>query len=285
MKAQPLSPPLSLQTYPFQRGSSRFRLRKVTKKTRLTLKHILIIFIFAGTLSYLISQLFLFLTTWEGLRIEQIQVRAERTEVESEIKNLLNSIYGQNILKLDLNPVEKIVLGHRWVKKAKVKKIFPSALEIIIEERKPIAVLKMGDQAFLIDEDGIKLEPILPEVELALPFICLAEETRDLSKEEMQVIRECLQALSPEERLSAQLFLSPYPVNLILQLRQDSIRLVLGRDHFQEKINLYRTRHAFLEANFGPIEYMDLRFWEDRIYFKLKEPFQASSIIATEEET
>lgn len=285
MKAQPLSPPLSLQTYPFQRGSSRFRLRKVTKKTRLTLKHILIIFILAGALSYLTSQFFLFLTTWEGLRIQQIQVRTGRPEVENEIRNILNSIYGQNILKLDLYQVEKTVLDHRWVKKAKVRKIFPSALEIIIEERQPIAVFKMSDLAFLIDEDGTKLEPISPDVELTLPFISLADETRNLSKEDMQVFKECLQALNPEERHSARLFLYTYPVNLILQFRHDSIRLVLGKDHFQEKIHLYRTRRPLLEVNFGPIEYMDLRFWEDRIYFKLKEPFQASNIIDAEEET
>ncbi len=197
----------------------------------------------------------------------------------------MDSLYRQNILKLDLNLVEKRVLEHRWVKKAKVRKIFPSALGIIIEEREPVAIFKMGDQAFLIDEDGIKLERTLPDVQLDLPLIYLADATANLSKEEMQILMECLQALTPEEIASAEITLYPHPVNLILQFRHDSIRLVLGKDHFQDKINLYRTRRPLLEANFGPVEYMDLRFWEDRIYFKLKEPFQASNIIDAEEES
>ncbi len=284
MRAHPLSPPLTLQTYPFQRGSNRFRLRRVTKKTRLALKHILIILILAGTLSYLASRLCLFLTTWEGLTVQHIQVKAKRPQVEKEIRNLLSPIYQQNILRLDLSLVEKIVLDHRWVKKAMVRKIFPSVIEISLEEREPLAVFRRGDQAYLVDEEGMKLEAIQSNAELDLPSIQLVDEIRDLTKEDMQLIRECLKVLSSEERASARIFLYTHPVNLILQFRQDSLRLILGKDHFQEKFQLYRNRLPFLEANFGPVEYMDLRFWEDRIYFKLKEPSEASNLINPEEE-
>ncbi len=49
MRAQPLSLPFNLRTYPFQRGSNRFRLRRVNKRTRLTFKHILIILFWLGS--------------------------------------------------------------------------------------------------------------------------------------------------------------------------------------------------------------------------------------------
>lgn len=269
MKAQPLSSPLILPTYPYQRGSSRFRLRRVPKKARLTLKQLLILFTLAGLLTYSFSRLFLFLTTWEGLRVQNILIKTERPNLEKEIKNNLNSVYFQNILKLDLKEVEKMVLAHRWVKKATVRKIFPTSLEITIEERQPIAILQTHDQAYLIDEEGKKLDPI--KEQSPFPTIYLAEEKENLAPEDLQLIKDCLKVLSAEERAAAQIFLTSWPSNLSLQFRHEATLIILGKDHFQEKIDLYRSHRPWLEATFGSLEYLDLRFFEDRIYFKLRD--------------
>jgi len=287
MKSQPLSQPLHLQTYPFQRGSSRFRLRRINRKAHLTLKHILILFILAGTLSYLASHLFLFLTTWEGLRIEQIRVKTERPQVEEEIINSLSELYSQNILQLDLGIVEKKLLAHRWVKRAKIRKIFPSSLEIIIEERQPLAILYQAGQAYLVNEEGIKLEVLSSEItaELNLPAVYPADQKSELSKEDWQIISQCLEVLSPEERSSASIFFYSKPKNLVLKLGHDPVKLILGKDNFQEKINLGRSYRPLIEAAFGPLDYLDLRFWEDRIYFKPRDPGQSLEIIAIEEES
>jgi cell division septal protein FtsQ len=287
MKSQPLSQPLHLKTYPFQRGSSRFRLRHMNKKAHLTLKHILIFFILAGTLSYLASHLFLFLTTWEGLRVQQIRVRTERPQVEREIRESLGDVYTQNILQLDLGLVEKKILAHRWVKRAKIRKIFPSSLEIIIEERQPLAILHQAGQAYLVNEEGIKLEALSLEItaEFNLPAVYPADQKAELSKEDWQIISQCLEALSPEERPSASIFFYSRPTNLVLKLGHEPTRLILGKDHFQEKINLSRSYRPLIESAFGPLDYLDLRFWEDRIYFKTREPGQSPEITAIEEES
>jgi|GEM_PF-349508 len=287
MRSQPLSRSLHLQTCPFQRGSNRLRLRRMNKKAHLTLKHILILFILAGTLSYLASHLFLFLTTWEGLRIQQIKVKTERTQVEREIRDILRELYAQNILQLDLGLVEKKVLAHRWVKRARIRKIFPSSLEIIIEERQPLAIFHQAGRAYLVNEEGIKLEDLTSEImaELNLPAIYPADQKAELSKEDWQIISQCLEALSPEERTSAIIFFYSRPINLILKLGAEPARLILGRDHFREKINLGRRYRPLIEAAFGPLDYLDLRFWEDRIYFKPREPGQSPEITAIEEES
>jgi len=287
MKSQPLSQPLHLQTYPFQRGSSRFRLRRINRKAHLTLKHILILFILAGTLSYLASHLFLFLTTWEGLRIQQIRIKTERPQVEEEIINSLSELYSQNILQLDLGFVEKKLLAHRWVKRAKIRKIFPSSLEIIIEERQPLAIFYQAGQAYLVNEEGIKLEALPSEMtaELQLPAVYSADQKAELSKEDWQIISQCLEALSSEERSSASIIFYSRPINLVLKLGHDPARLILGKDNFQEKINLGRSYRPLIELAFGPLDYLDLRFWEDRIYFKPREPGQSPEITAIEEES
>lgn len=282
MKAQPVSSPLILPTYPYQRGSSRFRLRRVHKKARLTLKQLLILFTLAGLLTYSFSRLILFLTTWEGLRIQNILIITEKPKIDQEIKNDLSSIYFQNILKLDLKKVEKIVLAHRWVKKATVRKMFPSSLEIIIEERQPMAILQSRHQAYLIDEDGIKLDPV--DENLNFPLISLAEEKENLLPEELQLIKDCLKVLSPEERASAHIFLSSWPFNLSLQFRPETTLIILGKDHFQEKIELCRNYRPWLEATFGSLAYLDLRFFEDRIYFKLRDVSTVSETTDSEED-
>ncbi|MCX7974256.1 MAG: FtsQ-type POTRA domain-containing protein [Candidatus Aminicenantes bacterium] len=282
MRAQPFSSPLTLPTYPYQRGSSRFRLRRVNKKTRLTLKHLIILFTLAGLLTYFFTRLLLFLSTWEGLRIENIQIKTEKPEVEREIRNNLRQVYFQNILKLDLKRIENVVLAHRWVKQAKVRKVFPNSLEIIIDERQPVAILKQRDQAYLIDEEGRKLEP--GDDSSDLPVIYLSDEREGLSKEDLQLINDCLKSLTPQERVSVRIFLTFWPINLSLQFPSDPTLLILGKDHFQEKIDLYRRHRPWLEASFGSLEYLDLRFFEDRIYFKLREVDKTSETIDSEED-
>jgi hypothetical protein len=238
-------------------------------------------------LSYLASHLFIFLTTWEGLRIKQIEVKTGRPQVEREIINSLSEVYSQNILQLDLGSVEKRVLANRWVQRAKIRKIFPSCLEIIIEERQPLAIFYQDSQAYLVNEEGIKLEALSSEMtaELNLPVVYPADKQGELSKEDWQIISQCLEALKPEEKASARIFFYPRPVNLILKLGDESARLILGKDHFQEKINLGLSYRPLIETAFGPLEYLDLRFWEDRVYFKPREPGQSSEIIVIEEES
>lgn len=270
MKVQPLSSPLPLNPYPFQRSRTRLRLKKVNKKIRLTVKHITLFFALAGSLTYLGSTAFMSLTTWEKLNVRQIKINTKRVQVNQELMTIFGEKNLGNILKLDLKTLEKNVLAHRWVKSARLRKILPSTLEINIEERQPLTVVKTTSETFLVDDEGIILEKLSPETKLALPWVFVPPEATQLTPDDMALVKECLQAIPPEAHPKTRLFLVRSPAGLILELADFPTRLILGRDHFQEKLAVYQERQALLETSFGLLEYVDLRFYEDRIYFQPK---------------
>jgi len=270
VKTQPVAQPFSLNPYPFQRSVTKFR--RVNRKTRLTIKHILLLFALAGSLIYLSSRLYLFLITWEELRVKEVRVMATKELVKQELTKNLSSLCRNNIFRLNLKTVESLSLTHRWVKRVRVRKIFPSALEVIVEERQPLAVVKTTSNNYLIDEEGVILETLSGESNLNLPCIFSAKESAHFSLEELALVRECLKALGEAANSNAKLFIFSNPANLILQFEGSPTRLILGQEQFQEKLHLYHLHRSWLEANYGPLEYVDLRFYEDRVYFKPMEP-------------
>ncbi len=275
MKTQPVAQPFTLNPYPFQRSVPKFR--RVNRKTRVTLKHIVLLFTLAGSLIYLGSQSYLFLITWEELRVKEVRVVAAREPVKQDLTKNLSQLSLSNIFRLNLKAVESLSLTHRWVKRVRVRKIFPSSLEVIVEERQPLAVVKITSNDYLIDEEGVILETLSGESNLNLPYIFSPEESAKLSSEELALVRECLEALGQAANSNAKLFIFSNPANLVLQFNDSPPRLILGQDQFQEKLNLYRLHRQWLEANYGPLEYVDLRFYEDRIYFKPMEPSAGSN--------
>lgn len=270
MKAQPFSPPITLNPYPFQRSATRFKLKKVNKKIRLTLKHIILLFALAGSLIYLGSKAYIYLTTCEILNVRQIKIKTTRPQLQPELLMALGQQNLGNILKLDLKILEKKVLTHRWVKSARLRKRLPSTLEIVVEERQPLIILRTSSGDYLMDEEGVVLEKLAPETNLSLPYVFVPGEVARLTSDELNLVKECLQAISPEVQSKTRLFLVPSPANLIIEFSDQPPRLILGKDHFQEKLAVYREHQAWLEANFGPLDYVDLRFYEDRIYFQPK---------------
>lgn len=270
MKVQPFSPPLSLNPYPFQRSTTRLKLRKVNKKIRLTFKHITLLFALAGFLTYLGSRAYVSLTTWEKLRVRQIKINTNRLQLRQELMMTFGEKNLGNILKLDLKTLEKNVLSHPWVKSARLRKILPSTLEISIEERQPLILVKTPAETLLVDEEGVILEKESLEAQPALPWVFIPTGAARLTPDDLALVKECLQAIPPEGQPKARLFLVRSPACLILEFVDQPTRLILGRDHFEEKLALYRQRRAWLEESFGPLEYVDLRFYEDRIYFQPK---------------
>ncbi len=270
MKAQPIAPPFSLTSYPFQRNASRLRLKKVNKKTRLTLKHVLVFLILAGGLVYTCSRLFLFLTTWEELNVRSVIIITKHETIRQELSAVISQMNLGNILTLNLKKIESSALTNRWVKKAKIRKIFPASLEITVVERQPFAVVKAGLQSYLIDEEGVKLDYVTPEEEVNYPQIILPSDSQLLTPERLSLVRDFLRVLEPAEVLKWRIIpLSP-PANLVAECTASSTRIIFGQNNFPEKLELYRRYHTWLEQNFGPLEYIDLRFYEDRIYFQPK---------------
>ena len=64
---------------------------------------------------------------------------------------------GQNMLFADAQAAEMRIRELAWVKRAHVRRLPPSTLEIAVIARQPVAVLNLGDSSWLLDDDGVLL--------------------------------------------------------------------------------------------------------------------------------
>jgi hypothetical protein len=67
----------------------------------------------------------------------------------------LAAVRGQNLLLLDLGEVRQRLLRHEWIKSVALRKQLPDQLAIVVEEHRPAALLRLGEQSFFVSEDGV----------------------------------------------------------------------------------------------------------------------------------
>lgn len=263
---------IKLRREPFLSSSLQFRRRgegtrtkKIQKKFKVKLIHILLAFLLLTGLFVLIQQTYLFLITWDNLNVRSFEIDCKKAGVKEEIVELFQGKKLGNILLVNIDHLQDMLERHRWVKNVCVRKIFPSSLRIEIQERIPTAVVKK-DKFYLIDREGILLEETNSQERHDLPLLIDSASFESHYQEKLKLAWECLDSLpAPERELIEVLDLSEY-ANVVAHLRGEETRLKLGADRFPQKLKTFKQYQTKLEK-FEPLEYVDLRF-EDRLYLK-----------------
>ncbi len=76
----------------------------------------------------------------------------------SEILNIIEVSYGENILKQKYGEIKKAVLSLPYVSDAKISIRFPDKIKITYKEREPYAIIKFLETFFVTDVHGYLLE-------------------------------------------------------------------------------------------------------------------------------
>ncbi len=274
------------QTFHFQRNIDQPRAKKAGKKLALRFKHILLLFLLAVGIFYAGMKVYLHLISTEVLRIKTVEIQSRQSRVTSELRQLVRQRGLGNILLFDMAPLKSLLETHRWVKDAQIRKVFPSALRIEIKEREPAAWLERQDGWALIDEEGVVLEPLPDRGQEPLPVLRGIRTYASDYRDKLRLAWDCLAALTDEMKAEIDCLDFSEPGCACLFLKGTATKIILGRDYFQEKMRLYREKRGLTETESGPAEYVDLRFFEDRIIFKpapQPEPEQAGASRQTKE--
>lgn len=254
-----------------RRGKGRVKTKKTQKKIRLKFKHIFLYLFFLGGIFFFIQQSYLFLISWDKLDVKEIKIDCRSPELKDAVRQFFNGKKIGNILLLDISQLQGTLTAHRWIKEARVRKIFPSSLKIEIKERTPAAILQK-EYLFLIDEEGVQLEKTLSREKVNLPLLVDSNNFEKDYKEKLKLAWECLSSFSLLEKEQIEsLDLSDYG-NVTIQLKENHTRLILGSDQFSQKLRFFQAYSAKL-AQFGPLDYVDLRF-QDRLYIKRQKSFK-----------
>ena len=105
------------------------------------------------------------------LPIKNIKVRNTKVIDEKLLIENLSYLMGKNILLIDKDKIKFTIMQFDFVSSFQVNKIYPQTLEIIINEKKPVAIYMDGKKKLFISEKGKVINYIEFEEFLNLPII------------------------------------------------------------------------------------------------------------------
>ena len=88
------------------------------------------------------------------LPIKNIKVKNTKIIDEKLLIENLSYLIGKNILLIDKDKIKFTIMNFDFVSSFKIKKIYPQTIEIIINEKKPVAIYMDGKKRLFISEKG-----------------------------------------------------------------------------------------------------------------------------------
>jgi len=105
------------------------------------------------------------------LPIKNIQVRNTKVIDETLLIKKLSYLIGKNIVFIDKDKIKSTIMEFDFVSSFQLKKIYPQTLEVIIDEKKPVAIYMDGKKKLLISDKGKMISYIEVKEFSNLPII------------------------------------------------------------------------------------------------------------------
>jgi len=106
-----------------------------------------------------------------GWRVAQVRLKGATPAAEAEILSATDVKAGQSLTALDLAAVRARVEKVGWVASARVIRLLPSTLEIVVVQRPLMAVWEHAGRATVVAANGTPVNVVDPGVFPALPLI------------------------------------------------------------------------------------------------------------------
>ena len=84
--------------------------------------------------------------------LKEINIENNTLVEESDLKSLLNPFYNKNLISINNNEIGTVLLKNSFIESFKIKKKYPNTLNIVIFEKKPIAILLNKKKKYFISE-------------------------------------------------------------------------------------------------------------------------------------
>ena len=213
-----------------------------------------------------------FLSTSPRFKVDHISTSGNQRVSSDTVRAMLSGLRGENILFADLERWRTTLLESPWVRDVSFRRSLPSTVEVLVHERTPIAIGRVGGRLFLVDERGASIDEYGPQyVGLDLPIVDgLASGKGDtMDQERAALAARLIVAIRQKPAIADKL--SQVDVtdlhNATVLLNNDAAQLRVGDTRFLERIESYLSLSATLHQRVPNIDYVDLRF-DGRVYVK-----------------
>ena len=201
------------------------------------------------------------------LAVEHIVVRGHDQLFEGEVLALVSGLRGENILTVDLDAHRRRLVASPWLRDGTLRRILPSTVEVLVTERRPVAVARFDDRLYLVDGCGAIIDRHGPRFAgFDLPIIdglgAGGTSAPVVDPARMVLAARLLEQLGPHPEvlgIVSQIDVSD-PYDAVVLLKDDPALLHLGGDRFFERLRFYAELAPTLRARVADIDYVDLRF-------------------------
>jgi cell division protein FtsQ len=204
--------------------------------------------------------------------VRQVTVNGNARLSAAAVERLAGDVRGQNIFAVDLAAARERVLTSPWVADVTLARVLPSTLVVDVVERVPMAIARVGDRLFLVDDAGVVIDAYGPAYrDLDLPLVdglVAASGDRPAADAERASLSRAL-FTSLRDRPDLGRRVSEIDVSsdddAVVLLDNDPTRLHLGDRAFVERLTRYLELAPTLADRFSAVDYVDLRFG-DRVF-------------------
>jgi cell division protein FtsQ len=209
------------------------------------------------------------------LAVRSVTVQGHHRLTLGEIEALIGFVRGESLMLVDLDRMRAVLLDSPWVADVTARRILPATIDLRIVEREPVALARLGQQLYLVDEDGVIMAEFGPQYrDFDLPIVdgLAAPRTPDgppIDAARARLAARFLRALEGQPALMralSQVDVSR-PDNVVVLLADDPTMLYLGDEQFVERLQTYLELTPTLEERGREVDYIDLRFG-NRVFLK-----------------
>jgi cell division protein FtsQ len=210
-----------------------------------------------------------------ALVIQKITVTGNSRMSRGEVIALMDGLRGQNMLTADLEGWRKRLKSSPWVADAAIRRVLPGTVAVVVLERDPIGIGRIGDDLYLIDRRGAIVDAFGPNyAELDLPIISgLSADSQEggllIDEARAQLATRVIDALSVRKDIAARV--SEIDVtderDAVVLFKDETVNLRIGDDQFLRRLESYVDLSPALRERVANIDYVDLRF-DERVYVR-----------------
>jgi cell division protein FtsQ len=106
-----------------------------------------------------------------GFGVSKITVTGKLHTTDAAITAALGAGPETMMLSFDTDAAKTRLEAVPWIKQARVMRLLPSTLQIVIEERSPFAVWQKNGKTYVVDAQGVILAPALRQAYASLPLV------------------------------------------------------------------------------------------------------------------
>ena len=176
------------------------------------------------------------------LRLKEITIDGNNRVSRSEVLTITGLTDETNTLFIDIGGVNRRLTGHPWIEQSTVKRIFPDGIHIVIQERNPMALVRL-ERLYYLDEKGKIFDQAKASDATAYPVVT-GLRREDLEKRDERACR-LLQTALHFLHLTRKVKFIPYrsishvhldrAIGLIVYTKDQDVEFHMGFNDFEGK--------------------------------------------------